>query len=363
MARPHYPIDLQLFAQEKTEKATPRKQQDARKKGQVAKSAELPSAIILLFVFLLLFFMGEYLVSHILNIFRRGLTEYLLWDLTIKSTDVMFKQLTMESFKILFPLLLVTLIAGILGNYLQIGFLFSTEPLKAKLNKINPLEGAKRILSIRSLVELVKSVLKVAATSSVAIVILHGALAEFPRLADKSPWLVASFVATLMIQLGLVISLLLVVIAIFDYMYQKYDHDKQQRMSKQDIKDEYKKTEGDPLIKGKIKEKQREMAMSRMMNELPKADVIITNPTHYAIAISYTADLMNAPVVLAKGKDFVALKMKEKAKEFNIVTMENRPLARALYDHVEIGEEVPEDLFKAVAEVLVYVYRLKGKVR
>jgi len=165
------------------------------------------------------------------------------------------------------------------------------------------------------------------------------------------------------VMLGIQIGLILIVLAIFDYMYQKYDYEKNQRMSKQDIKDEYKKSEGDPLIKGKIREKQRQMAMQRMMQELPKADVVITNPTHFAVAIQYDAVEMEAPVVLAKGMDFVALKIKEAAKVHDIVMMENKPLARALYEQVEIGEGIPQDLFQAVAEVLAFVYKLKGKVK
>jgi flagellar biosynthetic protein FlhB len=357
-----YRIDLQYFSQEKTEKATPRKILDARNKGQVAKSAELPSALIIMFVFLFLFLMGDFIVGKLLDIFRRGLSEYLLWDLTANSTDLLFKQLTVESVKVLLPVLVITFVAGVFSNYVQIGFLFTTEPLMMKLQKIDPIQGAKRILSMRSLVELVKSVLKIVVSSTVAIWILKGEIHELVKLSDKTVGEAAAFIGTLMVKLGVIISFLLVVLAVLDYMYQKYDHEKQLRMSKQDVKDEYKKSEGDPLIKGKIKEKQRQMAMSRMMGEIPKADVVITNPTHYAVAIAYEAGKMTAPTVIAKGKDFVALKMKEAAKEHDVVMMENKPLARALYANVEIGDEVPEDLFTAVAEVLVYVYRLKGKV-
>jgi flagellar biosynthesis protein FlhB len=162
--------------------------------------------------------------------------------------------------------------------------------------------------------------------------------------------------------MGLVTSLILLCLAALDYLYQKYEFEKGIRMSKQDVKDEYKKAEGDPLIKSKIKERQRQMSMNRMIQDLPNADVLITNPTHYAIAIQYDPETMDSPKVIAMGKDHLALKIKEKARELEIMTMENRPLARALYDQVEVGDYVPEELFMAVAEVLAYIYRLKGKI-
>jgi flagellar biosynthesis protein FlhB len=170
-----------------------------------------------------------------------------------------------------------------------------------------------------------------------------------------------SFIASLTLKLGIKIGAILIVLAIFDYIYQKYEYEKSLKMSKQDIKDEYKKSEGDPLIKGKIRAKQRQMAMQRMMQEVPKADVIITNPTHFAVALKYDSNNMQAPTVIAKGADYVALKIKEVAKKNGIITMENKPLARAIFAQVEIGESIPAELFQAVAEVLAYVYKMKGK--
>ncbi|RKD24209.1 flagellar biosynthesis protein FlhB [Ammoniphilus oxalaticus] len=357
-----YPLNLQFFAQEKTEQATPRKLQDAREKGQVARSQELPSSIILLFVVLALWLFGGFFTRHLSEMIQRSFSEYALWQLTIQTTDMLFKQLVWEAFKLLLPIFLITVIAGLASNLAQIGFLFTTEPLQLKIEKLNPIEGAKRILSLRSIVELFKSIFKILITSSVAIYILWGARDQFLALPQKGVGHSAQFLGMTIIKLGVTIALLLFVLAILDFMYQRYDHAKRLRMSKQEIKDEYKKAEGDPLIKSKIKEKQRQMSMSRMMNEVLKADVVITNPTHYAVAIAYKADEMSAPTIVAKGKGFVALKLKETARENGIITMENKPLARALYAHAEIGDQVPEDLYKAVAEVLAYVYRLQGKV-
>jgi flagellar biosynthetic protein FlhB len=174
---------------------------------------------------------------------------------------------------------------------------------------------------------------------------------------------ILQFAASITLNLGVKIAVALLVLAVFDYMYQKYDYEKNIRMSKQDIKDEYKKMEGDPLIKGKIRERQRRMAMQRMMQEVPNADVIITNPTHFAVALKYEGSEMEAPQIIAKGQDYVALRIKEIAKEHGVITMENKPLARALFQRAEIGDAIPADLFQAVAEVLAYVYKLKGRTK
>jgi flagellar biosynthetic protein FlhB len=246
---------------------------------------------------------------------------------------------------------------------LQVGTLFTLEPLKMKLDKLNPIQGAKRLFSLKSLVELAKSLIKISVGILVAYNLLWGVKEELLKLSQTSIEAALAFTAHEVVKLGLYIGVLYIVLAVLDYMYQRYEYEKSLRMSKQDIKDELKNTEGDPLIKGKIKEKQRQMAMRRMMQELPKADVVITNPTHFAVAIKYDSASMTAPTVIAKGQDYLALKIKEIAKKHRIVTMENKPLARALYSQVEIGQQIPEELFKAVAEVLAYVYKLQGKVK
>lgn len=359
---PRFPVQLQFFAQEKTEKATPKKRRDTRNKGQVAKSMEVPSALILLSVFLSFLFLGPYMLQKIIGIYRHVLSEYLIWQVTPNNLEVIFGQLVWQGVQVVAPVMFIALAAGVFANYIQIGFLFTTEPLKMKLNRLDPIQGAKKIFSWRALAEFLKSILKLTFTSAVVAIILWNSWQDLVSISGTNPGSVLSFIGGLTGKLGIFIALLLIIIAVADYVYQRYEHEKSIRMSKQDIKDEYKKTEGDPLIKGKIKERQREMAMRRMMQEIPKADVVITNPTHYAVALKYDADTMESPKVIAKGKDHLALRIKEVAKEHNVITMENKPLARALYAQVEIGEEIPEDLFKAVAEVLAYVYKLKGKV-
>lgn len=355
-------LSLQFFAGEKTEKATPKKKKDARKKGQVAKSAELSPALVILTVFVVLFVFSSTLGGGLKDVFVMSITEFSAWELTVDNVSIIFIQLLWTCAKILLPVFIVILLVGLIANYVQVGFLFTTEPLMIKLERIDPIKGFKRIFSMRALVELLKSILKVVIVSIVVFVVLWGEREQLPMLSSYTLTQILTYVGGLTLKLGLYVAVLLVVLAAFDYMYQRYEYNKSLRMSKQDIKDEYKNTEGDPLIKGKIRERQKQMAMRRMMQEVPKADVVITNPTHFSIALKYEAGKMSAPIVIAKGQDYIALKIREIAKAHGVTLVENRPLARALYSRVEIGQAIPEDLFKAVAEVLAYVYRLKGVI-
>ncbi|MBR2570498.1 MAG: flagellar biosynthesis protein FlhB [Paenibacillus sp.] len=356
-------LDLQLFSQEKTEKATPKKRQESRQKGQVAKSQELPGAGILVLTFASLMMLGGFYKDRILNLFRDPLLERMNMDLTINNVMDYFSHLFIQFLIIMAPIFIVVMIVGAVMNYVQIGFLFTGEPLKVKFSKINPVEGFKKMFSMRSLVELVKSIIKLVIIGAIAYMSLWGEQDKIIQLSHMPLPAILSFTAQLTVMLGIKIGAALCVLAIFDYMYQKYEFEKSIRMSKQDIKDEYKKMEGDPLIKSKIKERQRRMAMMRMMSEVPNADVVITNPTHFAVAIRYEGSTMEAPTVIAKGQDYVALKIRELAKDHGVITMENKPLARALFERTEIGDSIPGDLFQAVAEVLAYVYKLKGKVQ
>ncbi|CAH2712879.1 Flagellar biosynthetic protein FlhB [Neobacillus rhizosphaerae] len=356
-------LDLQLFSGEKTEKATPNKRRETRKKGQVAKSPEVASALTLLLCFAFLMVGGKSLIAGCLTIYRRSFQEYLLWDISISSTQLLFNQLLWEVVKLVAPIFAVVVVAGVVANYLQVGFMFNPESLKMNLGKLNPLEGAKRIFSLKSLVELIKSILKIVITSSIAGWMIWKQKDELFLIGQKSLWDSSRFIGSLTIQIGLVVASILVILAAADYFFQKFEYEKKIRMSKQDIKDEYKKMEGDPFIKGKRRAKQRELSMNRMMQEVPKADVVITNPTHFAVAIRYDLETMDAPVVIAKGKDYIALKIKELAKQNKIMTVENRPLARALFASVEVGEPIPEEMFNAVGEILAYVYFQEGRYK
>lgn len=356
-------LDLQFFAGEKTEKATPKKRLDSRKKGQVLKSQDVTSAFVLLAIFLYLLFAGASMREKFLIFFRETFTHTMLVEtITIKSVMEIFKDVLMEMAIIVVPILMVAVIAAIMANFFQFGLLFTTEPLKMDLKKIDPIKGMKRIFSMRAIIELIKSILKISFIGTVTTVIIVTNIEDVLSLSFQTPGDTLTTIAKLTVLMGIAASLVLGVIAVLDYFYQRYDYEKNLRMSKKDIKDEHKNTEGDPLIKSKIKQRQREMAMRRMMQEIPNADVVITNPTHFAIALKYDDETMEAPKVVAKGVDHVAQKIKLIAKENGVVMVENRPLARAMYDQVQIGQRIPDEFFKAVAEVLAYVYRIKRKI-
>lgn len=351
------------FSVKKTEEATPKKKDEARKKGQIARSADLPGSLILIFVFMSFIMMGNYFKTHIMMLFGNLFEDWLLMDVTTGNIMSLFNDVAIEMLLILLPIFAVTVLVGVLGNVVQYGFLLTGDPLKMKLSKLNPINGFKQIFSAKTVVEFLKSVLKLLI---VAVLVYMTISKEWNRilvLASLPIQQIFSFTAGLTIKLGIEIGVVLAVLALADFFYQRYEHNKSLRMSKQDIKDEYKKSEGDPIIKSRIRERQRKMAMQRMMQEVPKADVIITNPTHFAIALKYDATKMEAPRIIAKGMDHVALRIREIAKENGVVTMENKPLARALYERAEIGDVIPPDLFQAVAEVLAYVYKMKGRLK
>ncbi|PRO65214.1 flagellar biosynthesis protein FlhB [Alkalicoccus urumqiensis] len=355
-------LNLQYFAQEKTEQATPKKRKDSRQKGQVAKSTDVNTSFILLFVFLLFWIAGGFVVEGLLRMTEYTLTDYMLMELTEANLHTMLLTYSFEAFLITAPVMLAAAVAGITANLMQVGTLFAPEAIKFKLEKINPLKGFKRIFSTRALVEFLKSMLKISLVGLVTGSVIWFYLDDLLRLGLYSVYDSSALIGNLIVIMGLAVGFLLIFLAMLDYLYQKYDFEKNIRMSKQDVKDEHKKAEGDPLIKSKIKEKQRQMAMNRMMQEVPKADVVITNPTHYAVALKYDDDSMDAPVITAKGVDYIALKIKNTAKNHHVITVENRPLARALYAEADIGDQVPETLFKGVAEVLAYVYRIQKNV-
>jgi flagellar biosynthesis protein FlhB len=359
---PHpYVLDLQLFSQEKTEPATPRKRNEARQKGQVAKSMELPGALIMLGGFSLLSIYGAIMGRGLTRIFSASFHEYILWEVTPQNVIDMFSQLMREGLTLLLPLMATAVALALISNYMQVGILLTGDPLKMKFGKLNPIQGAKHLFSLKSIVEFLKSMVKLIIIGVICFMMLWGEQDKLLSLGRMPLETMYLYIASVTLRMGLWIGGALLVMAIFDYYYKRYEYEKSLRMSKQDIKDEYKKMEGDPLIKGKIREKQRRMALQRMMQEVPKADVVITNPTHFAVAIRYDASEMDAPRVIAKGADYVALRIKQAAREHGVALMENKPLARALYAQVEIGESIPQQLFQAVAEVLAYVYNLKNK--
>ncbi|MCP3026106.1 flagellar biosynthesis protein FlhB [Halobacillus sp. A5] len=356
-------LDLQFFAaDEKTEKASPKKRTDTRKKGQVAKSQDVNTGFLLLLVFGGLYLLGGYIKNAMTGMYEQTFKEYMTWEVTVDTVAAVFLEVTVEMAKVIGPLMGIAIVAGIASNLVQVGILFTGEPLKFDLKKVDPIKGAKRIFSARALVELIKSLLKISLIGVITFAIIWLNKDQMMIMSQKSVEDALVFFGEITIVMGLASGLALLLLSILDYTYQRYDHEKNIRMSKKDLKDEHKNIEGDPLIKSKIKEKQRQMSAARMMNEVPDADVVITNPTHYAIAIKYDEKISDAPIVVAKGVDFVAQKIKEVAKAHDVVMVENRPLARAMYQDAEIDQPIDEQFFKAVAEILAYVYRLEKKV-
>ncbi len=360
----YFNFDLQLFADgdtgEKTEPATPRRREDARKKGQVFKSTDLNSAIVLLAGSGAIFASLPFAFNEIKKLLVIFFTDYALRDMNHEYAYYLLLESIVYFAKITGPVLIAAFIGALLISYMQVGFVFTTEPLTPKFNRINPIEGFKRIFSKRALVELIKSLLKVTITGYIVYTVLSKYFYVFPRMLDMELMSCIMMFGEIVFEIALKVGLVFVIVGVLDFIYQWYEYEVSLRMSKYEVKQEYKQNEGDPLIKSRQKHIQREMAMKRMMAEVPKADVVITNPTHFAIALRYKADSMSAPQVIAKGQDHIALRIKEIAKDNKIVVVENPALARTLYAICEIGTVIPEDLYQAVAEVLAFVYQQKN---
>ncbi|MDR3092211.1 MAG: flagellar biosynthesis protein FlhB [Clostridiales bacterium] len=349
--------------EEKTEQPTQRKRDKARGEGQVLKSQEVGTAFLFLTVFFALKIFGSWIYERVAALFQHNIVRVAEFqddfqdDFIHKYLIYMFGQTIL----IAAPLLAVALVAGVAVNVRQAGWHPTTKPLQPKLSKLNPVSGFKRMFSLGKALEIPKSLAKIGIIGSAIYAMLKSETSMLLKFVDMGVAQSMIYVFNLMINLGLRVGFMYIFIAIADYAYQKYQHTKSLKMTKQEVKEEYKMTEGDPHIKGKIRQKMREASMRRMMQEVPSADVIITNPTHYAVAVKYDKSKAAAPIVTAKGVDFLARKIKEKAKENNVEIVENKRLARALYSAVEIGREIPAELYQAVAEVLAFVYKLRSK--
>jgi flagellar biosynthetic protein FlhB len=356
--------NLQFFADnsDRTEKATPKKREELRKKGQVLQSREVSSNLILLVMFISFKVFGGSMHKGFKSVFQFFVSDAPSYNLQ-EPAEVMRVVLAavLETAKIVAPFFIIAIVIGILSSYVQVGFLFSIEPLKPKLSHINPLKGLKRIFSTRSLFEFVKSIAKVALVSIVAWTSIQAEFANIAKLMSLEIGPLTIYILNAAVDVGIKICFALMVITAVDYFFQWRKHEKEIRMTKQEVKEEYKQLEGNPEIRQRIRQKQREVSMRRMMREVPKADVVITNPTHLAVAIKYEPSQRSAPYVVAKGADYMASRIRDVAKENGVEIVENKPLAQTLYHTVDIGESVPPELYKAVAEVLAYVYSLQGR--
>ncbi len=349
------------FAEEKTEAPSEKKRHDARERGNVAKSTEVNSVLVLLSAVLTIRLFGGWIFREI----AAGTTNMLS---SISDSSMSVERFTFLTYKALsitakatLPIALTILITGAVANIAQIGFLFTFKPLEPDLEKINPIKGFGRLFSFRSLFETLKNIAKLVVIGMVAYISLKSDLDDMMHLSDISVAAIWAFMLTCGFKLLLKIVLVLIIIAVLDYAYQRYDYEKRLRMSRQELKEERKQLEGDPQIKARIRSLQREMARRRMMEQVPKATVVVTNPTFIAIALRYEPDKHDAPVVVAKGKRLIAERIRELAVRNSVPIVENKPLARAMYDKVEVGSQIPVEFFTAVAEIMAYVYRLKNR--
>ncbi|HPN94586.1 MAG TPA: flagellar biosynthesis protein FlhB [bacterium] len=353
-----------MASEEKTETATPRRRQEARKKGQVARSQEVGSAAILVAGACMLALYGRYMYGYMKRYMEWSLSPEVfvrLSDLNESNIGFLLSNMVIFSIKIMAPFAAVLVAVALINGFMQVGFHMSLESIKPKFSKLNPINGFKRLFSMRSVTELLKSIFKIAIVGYVGFASIRAAIPKFLLMTDMGIEHAFMLMCVTMLTMALKIGLVLIVLAVLDMIYQKYDFEKSIKMTKQEVKDEYKQREGDPLVRRRIREKQREIAMRRMMAAVPNADVVITNPVELAIALEYAAEEMHAPKVTAKGGGVVAEKIKQVAKENNVPIIEDKPLAQSLFKLTDVGDYVPPQLFKAVAEILAYVYRVSKK--
>lgn len=363
--------DLQFFAKdgpggEKTEPATSKKLSDARSEGQVCKSRELDQAASLVALFLTLKVIVSFMGSNFLQIFHdiynkipETVSAHELNSVVIMSY---LHQAVRTSVKLAGPFFAVGVVVAFLINIIQVKWKVSTKPLKPKPDKFNPINGFKRMFSKDSLFELVKSIAKIALIAVIAYTALKSHLEEIFLLYNITLQQAIAEIGTLVIDVGFRIAIIYCIIGAADYIYQKHKFNEDMKMTKQEVKDEMKNSEGDPQIKSKQRQRMQEASRRRMMQDVPKADVVITNPTHYAVALKYDAGTGTAPVLVAKGADLIAQRIREIAKENHVEIVENKPLARMIYTNVEIGREIPPELYQAVAEILAAVYRAQNRM-
>ncbi len=346
---------------ERTEQATPRKREKARQKGQVARSRDLTGVVPLWIVFLYFLF-GGYLMTNLLAYFQSSLKRGFEFQLNEASVGSLFRTDVSYIGLMMLPLfaLMIFFIATV--HFIQTGFLVTLSPLSPDLSKINPINGIKKYFSLNTLFEAIKGFLKLIILGMVLYLVIKKELINLPLLVDMDVNSIAVFSFDQIKNLLMIAAIVLTIFAFADFAYQRWQHERNIRMSVKEVEDEFKEIEGDPLVKARIRSLQREMAKKRMMQEVPKADVVITNPTHFAVALKYEPLKMGAPTIIAKGANLIAEKIKEIAEKSGIPVFEDKPLARALFK-LDIGQEIPEAMYKAVATMLANVYKLKGNRR
>ncbi len=350
-----------MAGEEKTEKATPKKREDARKEGDVLQSKEIVIAVSVLGMFsamrLLMGFVSEAVLAYSTSVFSKIGTFQVNQDNYLS----IFIDVITVAVMTIGPICAVAVLLSIIPTVAQTRGLFSTKALQPKFSRLSPLAGIKKLFSMQSIVGIIKGLIEVIIIGYVIYNEVAKRIPIFIGLIDAGIMQSGAYIMLSIYDLVMTICILLVFVAAADYLFQWWQFEKKLRMSKQEVKEEFKQIEGDPQIKGKIKQRQRQMAMSRMMQAVPTADVVIRNPTHYAVALKYDQDANKAPMVIAKGKDYIALRIVKIAQEHDVYCVEDPPLARTLYSTVELGREIPVELYNAVAEVLTVVYKAKNK--
>jgi len=346
--------------EEKTEQPTPKKRQELKEKGEVAKSKELPSVAVLLAALISLSLFGSFMYNHILIVMKGAFSLSSIHNFNTPEF-LKFAQNIIGRFIILLsPLFAAIFITAILSNVMQVGFILSGESITPKLSKIDPIKGFGRLFSKQAFMEFIKSLLKLTIVGGIAYLTVKSEMKNFALLSDMQLNSIFVYILKIFFKIFIRCSLAMIILVVIDYAFQRWEFENRIKMTKQEVKDEFKKSEGDPLIKSRIKSIQMEMARKRMMQDVPEADVVITNPTHFAVALKYDSSIMNAPKVIAKGSRKIAEKIKDVASKHGIPILENKELARNLYSLVEVGQEIPPALYQTIAELLAYVYRLKS---
>ncbi len=349
--------------EQRTEDASDRKREETTKKGRTAQSKEVGSTVVLLAALSMLYIFG--------NMMRTHLSEVMVFSFSsathVQLTETNILPLVMYYFKeviiILAPIMSAVALAGIAASILQNGgIVFSLNPLMPDFSKVSPMSGFGRLFGKTSVAELFKSMLKMFIVGYICYLVLVSEWVNLPVLSEKGVSEIAWFISKMSVKLMFYVLLLMLALAAADFAFQKYTFSESIKMTKQEVKDEHKDTEGDPMVKQRIRSAQYAMSRKRMMQDVPKADVVITNPTHLAVAISYEKDSMAAPKIVAMGSGHVAAKIREIAKEHNVPIVEDKPLARLLFNTLDIGQSIPEELYRAIAEILAFVYKLKNKV-
>ena len=346
--------------QEKTEKPTSKRRKDARKEGNVFQSKDAVTVVMLFGVFYVLKLMIPLLYETIRDCMVYFFSQVGNPD-PFSSSPNIYVYMSVAAIKCAMPVLLASMVLGIIAHGVQTRFNISFQVLRPKFSKMNPISGIKKMFGIKKLVDLAKNLIKITLLLALLVNLLKTDLIDISKMLDMRLLPSAARMLELVFELVLKVALAFAVVAFFDYLYQRWDYENNLKMTKQEVKEEYKNTEGDPKVKSKIRSIQRQMALSRMMQSVPEADVVIRNPTHFAVALKYDPDSHGAPVVLALGQDYMALRIIKTASESGVTIVENRPLARGLYASCELGREIPAEFYGAVAEILVYVYRINNR--